>query len=345
MYHQFNSSEYHHFLVSEPTFPLRQMSIKRGQRTKTCWFDSFMFFMSREIHGDFFHPFLQRVFGLHNPHPNCVNLDGDSRKYYDKLLDYITNNRTGILASSKQQKLSVKKFMVCQLLKEDFEDKWSNGHALYEPFRASMHMLDNWSDQRVWFAPNYQAEHPGGGLWEWPLINTAKTALPDMKLSDLRAFVKREQLGVRASSKHSLIALIMEAIGTRGGVHSVFSPRRTVELDVNYLTQIGCLESVPSTQYIAINLLRNFDQTGLTLDDCVLTPVNLVFDTVEYELITMFPWDAAHVTCISKTRLGTWEGYDNEQKEDVVGTLEQIAATNDDLNIAKRNIFAVYKKK
>lgn len=125
---------------------------------------------------------------------------------------------------------------------------------------------------------------------------------------------KDEQLGVRASSKHLLITLIMEAIGTRGGVHSVFSPRRTVALDVNYLTQIGCLESVPSTLYIAINLLRNFDETGLTLDDCVLTPVNLVFDTVEYELITMFPWDAAHVTCISKTRLGTWEGYDNERR-------------------------------
>ena len=38
-------------------------------------------------------------------------------------------------------------------------------------------------------------------------------------------------------------------------------------------------------------------------------------------------------------------GRGTTMSEDVVGTLEQIAATNDDLNIAKRNIFAVYKKK
>ena len=136
----------------------------------------------------------------------------------------------------------------------------------------------------------------------------------------------------------------MEAIEKKGSVQSVFSKYRTTPLNVEYLTKIGCFESTPSTQYIAINILRNFDQMGLTLDDCILTPVDLLFDTISYELITMFPWDAAHVTCISKTRQFTWKGYDNEKEKDVVGTLEQIAATNDDLNIAKRNVFAIYKR-
>jgi len=344
MYHQFNSSEYHHFLVCEPEFPLRQMNINRGQRTKTCWFDSFLFFLSREIHGHFFHPFIEDVFNLENKPENCTELKPKGRKYYNKLVDYLCSNQTTTLSGTRQEKLMVKKFMVCQLLKEDFEDKWSNGHALYEPFRVTMQMLDNWSNQNIWFTSRYQAPHPSGGVWDWPLINTAETALTDMKLADLREFVKNEQLGVKARTKKELVEQITEAIKRKGVMQSVFSQYRTTPLDVEYLTKVGCLESVPHTQYIALNILRKFNQTGLTLDDCILTPVNLVFDTTYYELITMFPWDAAHVTCISKTRQGTWEGYDNEKERDVVGTLEQIAATNDDLNIAKRNVFAIYKR-
>ena len=46
----------------------------------------------------------------------------------------------------------------------------------------------------------------------------------------------------------------------------------------------------------------------------------------------------------SKKTKRTRERNDNEKEKDVVGTLEQIAATNDDLNIAKRNVFAIYKR-
>lgn len=295
-YHQFSSSQQHRFLAAEPQFPLRQLDIRKGrwpQRTKTCWFDSFCFFLSRPIHGHFFHQFIRSTFKLNNL--LCEPLASDCEAYYTNLVEYLCNSTIVLPPITEKQTLHIKEFAVCQLLGgEDFGNRWKKGHALYEPFRNAMY-LNDWSEQTVWFSSKFKGEaFQETDSWGWPQICTPHNG--------------------------------------------------TTDLDVDYLNQIECVTSVPTTEYIAINILREYDTNGLTLQDGVLTPVDLVFGTIVYELISLFPWNEQHVTCLHKSTDGSWEAFDNEEEDYFVDTLAAITHSKADFNIQTRNIFAIYRK-
>ena len=76
-----------------------------------------------------------------------------------------------------------------------------------------------------------------------------------------------------------------------------------------------------------------------------LIPEDLTFGC-GYELVTLFPWNADHVTCINKTLDKNWEAYDNENdgKYYIEEDLEKIYE-RESFNIRKTSVFVVYKKK
>lgn len=285
-YHQFESSkDYHHFLIEE--FPLRQLQIDENSRTSTCWFDSFLFFISRPIHGDFFRRWMQTMFNLNNT--SCGELDKGLQKYYRMLFDYLQNIKIGIgdlPTLTNDQKVELRRFAVCQLVgPTNINHVWTNGHGLYEPFRIAM---SDWSDQTIWFTPDSYVKFPCpcATNWGWPLLPTPETE------GDL-------------------------------------------QLNSEYLTAIQL--NVPSTEYIAINIQREGVGT--------LIPEDLTFGC-GYELVTLFPWNADHVTCINKTIDEKWEAYDNENdgKYYIEDDLEKIYE-RESFNIRKTSVFVVYKKK
>lgn len=301
-YHQFISStdpidtvgNHHHFLTAEPIFPLQQLNVSKSQRTTTCWFDSFLFFISRNIHGDFFRKWMRKIF---NKETAYKRLGEEEYGVYEALIDYLEESKIGmsdIPRLNNDQELAVRYCAVEQLVgSANIKNIWENGHALYEPFRTAM---TDWTEDTIWFAPEFYVDHPArpDANWGWPLIDT---------------------------------------------------PDENTELNIDYLIEKEIQLFIPVTEYIAINILRSGAGT-FTLKD-----LN------EYELVTLFPWDAKHVTCINKTFDGKWECYDNEMKGEYF-TIENYAITSDDgkmlglsdddicqFDIKRKSVFVIYKKK
>lgn len=306
-YHQFISStdpidtiDRHHFLTAEPTFPLYQLNISESQRTKTCWFDSFLFFISRNIHGDFFRNWILKIFDKGKA---AAVLDDDEYGVYSELIDYLVTSKIGlddITMDDNKKNLAVRHCAVEQLVGSANIDRvWTNGYALYEPFRTAM---ADWTEETIWFAPKFYVDTPRpvepprpDANWGWPLIVT---------------------------------------------------PDENTVLNSSYLIENGIQlkQSPPNTEYIAINILRSGAGT-FTLQDLD-----------GYELVTLFPWDAKHVTCINKTFDGKWECYDNEMEGEYF-TIENYAITSVDgillglkdvdiyqFDIKQKSVFVIYKK-
>ena len=89
-YHQF-TNVHHSFLNSETQFPFRQFGNGKN-RTKTCWLDSFLFFISRPIHGDTFQGYIEKL-KYDTESKKCGNdvdvMDDECVEYYNELVEYL----------------------------------------------------------------------------------------------------------------------------------------------------------------------------------------------------------------------------------------------------------------
>jgi len=210
-YHQF-ANVHHSFLNSETQFPFRQLG-KGKNRTKTCWLDSFLFFISRPIHGDTFQGYIEKL-KYYKDSEKCVNdvdvMGDECVKYYNELVEYLKKPGDIIPehSLSDAKEIQVKKKFMCKVLNTtEIDSKWKKGHNVFQILQDVMTKYGGFDDTTSkWFKPEFKYEpKKKEKTFAWPVIPLPKKG--EMKLSDkLKKIMTKEG----PSSEYIVISVFKE---------------------------------------------------------------------------------------------------------------------------------------